>query len=461
MSEIQSFSITGLHNKSRTISITFTDNILILVGENGSGKTTILQCFFYTLTQQWSELLKFHFSYISLTINNKIFKIDYEDIEKFIIKSSRRFSYLPPHITRRLNLALSKNIPLSLRDLEQYAEVFNIPLPILIDAQKDFLRNGGGSSQIKIFHEIKEYIDDKLNFWILYLPTYRRIEQELSSIFKGVDDSDIRKFNSRRFHIDNTYFLEMVEFGMKDVAKYIDDTLSTLNNFARENLNSLTSTYFADIIDKKYYNQDSISFIKKLSKNSIDSALARIDTNVLSDINKDKLRETISKLDIYSSGLSEHEKIICHYFVKLINFQNELHKKEQNILNFCNVCNKYLVNKEISYNQQQFRLEIVCKNSYYYKNDSNDIHLQNLSSGEKQIVSIFSHLFLSNHDKYFIIIDEPELSLSVEWQKNILVDIYESATCGGIFAVTHSPFIFDNKLMPYAKGIGSLGSYNA
>ena len=45
--QLERFRITGLHGV-RTVDISITDNKLILVGENGTGKTTIanLICFF-------------------------------------------------------------------------------------------------------------------------------------------------------------------------------------------------------------------------------------------------------------------------------------------------------------------------------------------------------------------------------------------------------------------------------
>lgn len=74
-----------------------------------------------------------------------------------------------------------------------------------------------------------------------------------------------------------------------------------------------------------------------------------------------------------------------------------------------------------------------------------------LSSGEKQIVSLFSHLYLSGQKNSFVIIDEPELSLSVPWQKRLLPDILNK--CNGFIAVTHSPFIFDNELRTYVHSL--------
>jgi predicted ATP-binding protein involved in virulence len=53
---------------------------------------------------------------------------------------------------------------------------------------------------------------------------------------------------------------------------------------------------------------------------------------------------------------------------------------------------------------------------------------------------------LSGEKNYILIVDEPELSLSVPWQKTLLPDILNTGNCQHIFAVTHSPFIFSNEL---------------
>jgi hypothetical protein len=45
------------------------------------------------------------------------------------------------------------------------------------------------------------------------------------------------------------------------------------------------------------------------------------------------------------------------------------------------------------------------------------------------------------------------LSLSIFWQENLLPDIIDSGKCEFLFAVTHSPFIFNNKLDKYATSL--------
>ena len=69
--------------------------------------------------------------------------------------------------------------------------------------------------------------------------------------------------------------------------------------------------------------------------------------------------------------------------------------------------------------------------------ETNDVRINqnDLSSGEKQIVSLFSHLYLSGKERYFVLIDEPELSLSVPWQRRFLEDIRGGHFCAGLVAV--------------------------
>jgi predicted ATPase len=132
-------------------------------------------------------------------------------------------------------------------------------------------------------------------------------------------------------------------------------------------------------------------------------------------------------------------------------FQKEMESREAQITSFCLVCNEYMVDKEFKYDTTNFKFTILPKGS---PAKAGDIELHHLSSGEKQIVSLFSHLYLSGGKSYFVLIDEPELSLSVPWQRRFLLDIRNGRFCSGLVAVTHSSFIYDNELKRYAHGLG-------
>jgi predicted ATP-dependent endonuclease of OLD family len=68
------------------------------------------------------------------------------------------------------------------------------------------------------------------------------------------------------------------------------------------------------------------------------------------------------------------------------------------------------------------------------------------------MISLFAKLFLYDGKK-IVLIDEPELSLSIDWQRDILVDVLSAESCDQAIAITHSPFIFDNSLEPYARSL--------
>lgn len=82
-----------------------------------------------------------------------------------------------------------------------------------------------------------------------------------------------------------------------------------------------------------------------------------------------------------------------------------------------------------------------------------EVLLNQLSSGEKQIVSLFSKIYLEQSTNYVVLFDEPELSLSIFWQQKLLPDIMNSNKCSFLVTVTHSPFIYDNILSQYATGL--------
>ena len=79
--------------------------------------------------------------------------------------------------------------------------------------------------------------------------------------------------------------------------------------------------------------------------------------------------------------------------------------------------------------------------------------MKNLSSGEKQIISLFSKLYLSDQEDNIVLFDEPELSLSIIWQAKLIPDIVNSNKCSFAIIITHSPFIFDNEYRELAIDI--------
>lgn len=63
-----------------------------------------------------------------------------------------------------------------------------------------------------------------------------------------------------------------------------------------------------------------------------------------------------------------------------------------------------------------------------------------LSAGEKQMLSFLCYNAFSKDTAIFI--DEPELSLHVDWEGILLPTLLEQATTNQLFVATHSPFIY-------------------
>ena len=75
--------------------MTFDDPVKILVGENGSGKTTILNCLYYTLKQKFDSLSKIRFSRIKIEFNHeKFLEFGKEEIEA-IVEREKDFQNTP------------------------------------------------------------------------------------------------------------------------------------------------------------------------------------------------------------------------------------------------------------------------------------------------------------------------------------------------------------------------------
>jgi predicted ATPase len=440
---ITKFRISKLHGY-KNYDLNFKDNTLILVGENGAGKTTVLRLLFYVLSGQWSALAKFKFDYIAIEINGNEHLVPYELIERSIKQIDKRIlRRFPPSVREKFMQIFEHNESRIITpELEMLCRRYDVPLPFLMDEMDLFERPE--LDENKGLKDIFSKIRQSFNSQLLYLPTYRRIEQELGLIIKDYEGPESR-FKSKYAKKDrNSSCVELIEFGMQDVFEAIKNEQDELKDFARENLNELTLGYLGDVVDKKYSEVD-VEEIKNETEGTIFDVLDRIHESILTDDHKAHLFDRIN--DVRKEGtLDEHARVVCHYFLKLLKFHAELKQKESRISTFCKVCNEYMVDKEFKYDASEFKFTIT--------DVERPIELRHLSSGEKQIVSLFSHLYLSDNEKFFVMIDEPELSLSVPWQRKFLEDIKRGEFCSGLVAVTHSPFIYDNSLKKYARGLG-------
>lgn len=123
----------------------------------------------------------------------------------------------------------------------------------------------------------------------------------------------------------------------------------------------------------------------------------------------------------------------------------------QRIADFVSTCNDLLFEKYIDYSAESQCFKIYHKSQdEFVLDDENSqqrasIPIDLLSSGEQQLFLIlaFSKLLLN---RGVIIIDEPEVSMSLRWQRKLGQIISQLSTCQGIYIATQSPFTFENDL---------------
>ncbi|RWF37619.1 MAG: hypothetical protein EOS65_26870 [Mesorhizobium sp.] len=446
MPTFEEFQIKGLRGSTRSLSAKMSDNTLVLVGENGSGKTTFLRMMFYFLSGRWSNLAQFDFKSITATINGERYRIDHDDVV------GMTSFFLDKNVLNRLPLSQRRRVT-EMIEMGRYPEAEALVLNF--NAHYGFSNNSRQSELFKARDEkaervvrTQEAVSNALQSQILYLPTYRRIERELSSIIQGYDPEEPRRAtNVARQPEDGSDYVELVEFGMNDVKKSINRVLEEIRSFQLAGATRLSLSYLGDVVSQTYKSVDRHD-VETASEESIDEILNRIDNTILSPNNKAKLREVIISAKSTSNVPSEHEQIIYHYFSKLIRFQRDLRIRESAISEFCDLCSTYIIDKTFTFSTGEFTFKIKSKSL------KGEVELSDLSSGEKQIVSLFSHLYLSGRNRYFVLIDEPELSLSVPWQRRFLMDIRRASFCSGLVAVTHSPFIYDNELRKNTHALG-------
>jgi energy-coupling factor transporter ATP-binding protein EcfA2 len=190
---LKKVNIIGLFN-DRNVLLSFKDNSVIITGENGSGKTHVINIIYYFLKKKFSKLVKLNFQSVIFTFESKktinitITKnmlMNYVDIIEGDFRPPRSIIRIMPNmIWRRL--------------VDKFKETQDINE--LYKVTENFLHQRGKDKE-EIIHTksiIKEVFSVNINQYfnqlykylnlfikskeIIYLPTYRRIEKDIKDM---------------------------------------------------------------------------------------------------------------------------------------------------------------------------------------------------------------------------------------------------------------------------------------
>lgn len=174
-------------------------------------------------------------------------------------------------------------------------------------------------------------------------------------------------------------------------------------------------------------NQGAKSILNKLGQNTTLYVSADIEKEASSIF--DKLRSRVKKIN--EEILKEFWKESNHSTLSDTGISG-IYQLQNDIYLFNNVINKY----------ENINLEIESDGIVSFKKNGHEIEFEKLSSGEKRLSIIFMNIIFVKKNIYLI--DEPEMSLSLNYQSKILLDMLELVGENTLMIATHAPFIFED-----------------
>jgi hypothetical protein len=410
------------------------------------------------ISAQWEKLREIHFESLKVRAGRSVFTVKREWLLEMEVNLQRSFFewHNPSSSSNSISRIASR---LAKRDLKALS-ASTMPYSAIRAIAN---RNRTSTSSIEELHHIlrrssidlsnsphpkikeaEHFFDENLEGRILYLPTYRRIEKDIKSIFPEIEDEIQRAIRTRRAKApgsQNEVYVELVNFGMEDVHVLIEEKMEALRYLALSEIRSLSTRYLRDVIRNEANTYDP-NRVRDFDQRDLRRIFANVDESLLSQPDQNKIYSVIEKIKT-GENIEENERYVAHYISSLIDIGEKIALREKPVHEFARICNSYLFGKRFRFDNSGYSLPIEY-------GDGDSVEMEDLSSGEKQIVSLFAHMTLDESPNNYVIIDEPELSLSVDWQQKFLQDISDLDSCAFVGAVTHSPFVFENKLDDYA-----------
>ena len=425
---IESFEITNLWGY-QDIDLIFSKDVNILIGQNGSGKTTILNLLHSILSADLQGVLDIKFEYAEIKLRS------------FDRKSTRTVKV--DVLDKHLNISVSQN-----------KFVFNIDrIPERVP-QYSYSERGGtvlNSTRHPITRRrvMPKKLYDELTVLvpIVWLPVSRRLpvsegEEDrytraipLESVDLRLDEllsdlfhyySSLNAQLSRRYKEFEHQVLSMILYS-KDLDRL--DLIPSLPTKA-EKVQLLGAFEAAGLLNEEMQSRIDEHFT------TAEEVVQRIKSE-----NPDDLKPG----DSLVVPLIRRTQAMVEYAGK---FEEDREEIFASLRLYEKTVNSFLNDKSIQVDESG-RLKIKLS-------PSADLNLRLLSSGEKQILILLTEALLTVDKPIVYIADEPELSLHISWQEQLLESLM---TFGGqmqVIVATHSPEIvgkFQNKIIDLGRKI--------
>ena len=440
-------------------------NITLILGENGLGKTIILKFIQAFYEGNYSAFREYVYDEFVLKFSNRakltIHRVvnDKKRIEVYIqyLDSGKKkpLSYLLPDSDKRFQNKRHR------RDLYD-------------NERRNYYYYKSGQASLFANDELEFLIDKFLPFHLERIasnkwfdPTSKNVltSNELVEKYSGHFPNDIidllnngtpewlrkltEEINVKL--IETQRLLVKAEEGkyrssVTDYSRQLMDTIKNKRSEATDLGSNLDRTYPNRVIskiekgDRTDDNYISKSFVILQEKRELLNAVGLLDTdekalqpNINPTFDQTILNEVLS---VYIDDSNEK-----------LNIYNELSSRIKLLLD--------IINKRFTYK----KMSIDKANGFVFESTINgkDIPLSGLSSGEQHELVLFFELLFNTKKDSLLLIDEPEISLHISWQKEFINDLSSVAELNNlsIIIATHSPDIIGNNwgLTVQLKGI--------
>ncbi|MCA3071058.1 MAG: AAA family ATPase [Rhodocyclaceae bacterium] len=452
---LQYFTLRGVHGY-KDITVQFAGAATVIVAENGTGKTTVLSALNAFLTRRFHRLAALPFSALECKFlaREDAIRMTREDFGSAAgaglesVKALAKSAELPEEAL--LDFLQNEYIPANFDRLLQTPVISQLYLTIPGDYQeiKRALDEAHALLNSSLSERAKEIASDLRGLIgradVVFLPTYRRIERPLLRSSRKREAIRTNWYAPTREKNDYSY--EGIAFGLSDIEARLGELSEEIERTSNFGYRGLSARILNDMLKGQSFQLplgiDALPDIGSLSL--FLGRLGRVENNL------GQIFENIETL--YDSGEihSKDFEFLRYFLSRLNSVIDQTKTTEQRIEQFVTVCNSYLTmssdEKRLAFDPRT--LKVVVENSWA----NCIVPLDALSSGEKQIVSLMAKLYLYKGSKV-VLIDEPELSLSIDWQRKVLPDVMASGSVTQMLAITHSPFIFENELDQFTVGL--------
>lgn len=397
MYKIQSVSINGFWQRLDCFC-SFNDDVNIIIGRNGTGKTTFMNILHSVLSLDIDG------------INNN----DFNSAE-IKLKDGRKSK------TIKINKIENDVSPYSIIEYQLSSKKYNLYV----------INTGDRRVSMSYRRRMQEESEE------LRVELSKIVALSSLSVYRlrNSDDLEVRDKYGTRFINPVDYKLSEL---MQELTKYqleLSQQASHISfDLQKEVLASILYSK-EDINDQVYH----IEFDKEKEKQNLLNAytqLNAIDSNIRKKINfhVDYIDQTMLKLKHNEQGDIDIRSIEALRKTQKITEMSLKSRAKISLVfapieQFLHILKEFITDKEFNF----LGGELIVKNNHGH------IRQENLSSGEKQLLILFIETLLQREQQYIFITDEPELSLHIQWQRNIIPAIKKLNPNAQIIAATHSP----------------------